>query len=596
MLEKDVQYIKGVGPTRANHFRRIEINTLKDLIEYYPKGYEDRTEMKKIIEFTDDSINLVSATLSTNVKNIRTRKKLTIQKAIISDETGSSHVIWYNKPYLVKQLKKGSRYYFYGKAKVNGAFFELQNPEVEEADITNKKSGKILPIYRLTKGVTQNILRKIVENALNEINTNIDKTNIYLNDIYSKDFLNKNKLIDINSAINNIHFPKTKDMAKKAKRRLTFDELFITTLMLFKLKNENKKEKGPSFKKEVLLSPVIDDLPFKLTNAQIRVLNEIEDDLEKDKSMDRLLQGDVGSGKTIIAILSSYKAVKSGYQVAMLAPTAILVMQHFDNFKKNLEKYGIKIDILKSGLKKKEKEDILLGIKNGDIDIIIGTHALLEEDVEFNNLGLVITDEQHRFGVKQREAIFAKGNNPNTLVMSATPIPRTLALILYGDLDISIIDELPPNRKEIKTIALNYRATEKIYNFIETELVKGRQAYIVCPLIEENEELDLNSVEEIYEKYKNHFTKYNVSFMHGKMKDVEKDEIMLKFKQREIDILVSTTVIEVGVDVPNANIMVVENAERFRTCTITSIKRKSRTWRISIILYLKKRRWIYSYK
>lgn len=575
MFKKEVQYIKGVGPARAKHLKKIEINTLKDLIEYYPKAYEDRTEIKQIIELSNDVPNLICATLSTYVKNITTSKKLTIQKAVISDETGSAHVTWYNKPYLLKQLKRGSKYYFYGKVKVKGAFFEVENPEVEELSLNNKKSGKILPIYRLTKGITQNVLRNIVKNALNEIN-NINKNENVFKDFYTKEFLEENKLIDLKSAINNIHFPENKEKVKKAKRRLKFDELFIITLMLFKLKNKNRKEKGPKFNKNINLNNIINELPFKLTNAQLRVLNEIEDDLEKGKSMDRLLQGDVGSGKTIIAILSSYKAVKSGYQVAMLVPTSILVMQHFDNFKKNLEKYNIKIDILKSGLKKKEKEDILNKIKNGDIDIVIGTHALLQENVEFKNLGLVITDEQHRFGVKQREVIFAKGNNPNTLVMSATPIPRTLALILYGDLDISVIDELPPNRREIKTIALNYKATEKIYQFIETELEKGRQAYVVCPLIEENDELDLNSVEEIYKKYKNYFTKYNVCFIHGKMKETEKDEIMIDFKEGNIDILVSTTVIEVGVDVPNANIMVIENAERFRSCTITSIKRKSR--------------------
>lgn len=591
MIEKSVQYVKGVGPTRAKQLQKMEIYSLKDLIEYYPKIYEDRTEIKKIIEILNDFPNLVCATLSTYIKNINTKKKLTIQKAIISDDSASAHVTWYNKPYLVKQLNKGSKYYFYGKAKVKNAFFEFENPEVEKIDIDNKKSGKILPIYRLTKGITQNVLRKIIKNGLEEINKNIEEANLFYEDFYSKDFLDKNNLIDLRTAINNVHFPENQEKVKQAKRRLKFDELFLVTLMLFKLKNENKKEKGPKFDKRVSLNEVINDLPFKLTRAQLRVLNEIEDDLEKDKSMDRLLQGDVGSGKTIIAILSSYKAVKSGYQVAMLAPTAILVMQHFENFKFHLEKYGIKIGILKSGLKKKEKEEILANIKNGDIDIIIGTHALLEEEVVFNNLGLVITDEQHRFGVKQRETIFAKGNNPNTLVMSATPIPRTLALILYGDLDISIIDELPPNRKEVKTIALNYRATEKIYQFIESELIKGRQVYVVCPLIEENEEINLNSVEEIYEKYKSYFNKYNVHFIHGKMKDIIKDEIMFDFKQGKIDILVSTTVIEVGVDVPNANIMVVENAERFGLAQLHQLRGRVGRRRVSVILYIKKRWW-----
>lgn len=563
MLEKNIQYVKGVGPKRAEKFNKIGINNLKDLIEYYPTDYEDRTEIKKIIELNDNSVFPIKAELKTKVSSIMkytrgTRRRLTIQKATIGDESGTANVTWYNRPYLVSQLIKGNEYYFYGKAKINFAHFEILNPEIEEVEKDDVRAGKLVPRYGLTPGLTHNILRNTIMNALLEV----ESSNV-LEDFYTTEFLKQNNLIDLKTAIRNIHFPENKEILKKARRRLIFDELFIISLMLFHFKQENKKGDGPKFDENISLNNVVNDLPFRLTSAQLRVLDEIENDLESNLSMDRLLQGDVGSGKTIIAILAAYKAAKSGYQSAILAPTVILASQHLINFKNFLEKYDINIALLISSLKKKEKEEILENISNGKIDIIIGTHALLEEEVEFKNLGLVVTDEQHRFGVKQRETILTKGRNPNTLVMSATPIPRTLALILYGDLDISIIDELPPNRKEIKTISLNYKATDKIYSFIETEVKKGRQTYVVCPLIEENEELDLNSVEEIYDEYKKRFKKYNVGFMHGRMKDSEKDEIMLNFKEGKIDILVSTTVIEVGVDVPNANIMVVENAERF---------------------------------
>lgn len=325
-------------------------------------------------------------------------------------------------------------------------------------------------------------------------------------------------------------------------------------------------KKGITFDKNVKMSDVINTLPFKLTKAQLRVLQEIDENMESEKSMNRLLQGDVGSGKTVVAMISAYKAVKSGYQAAILAPTAILATQHMVNFEKMLNQFDIKCELLISGISKKKKEDILERLKNGEIDILIGTHAMLEENVEFKNLGLVVTDEQHRFGVKQRTKIAQKGQNPDVLVMSATPIPRTLALILYGDLDISIIDELPPNRKTIETFAVTNRMEERINNFIKKQIDEGRQAYIVCPLVEESEEedTDLKAVTTLYEKCKEEtFSDYRVEYIHGKMRPKEKDEIMEKFKNKEIDILISTTVIEVGVDVPNANIMVIEDAERF---------------------------------
>lgn len=381
--------------------------------------------------------------------------------------------------------------------------------------------------------------------------------------------LKEYKLEEINKANQNIHFPKEFEDFKKARRRLVFEELLTTQLALLQLKNNNLTDKkGITFDKNVKMSDVINTLPFNLTKAQLRVLQEIDENMESEKSMNRLLQGDVGSGKTIVAMITAYKAVKSGYQSAILAPTAILATQHFNNFTNILDKFDIKCELLISGIAKKKKEEILQRLQNGEIDILIGTHAMLEENVIFKNLGLVVTDEQHRFGVKQRTRIAEKGQNPDVLVMSATPIPRTLALILYGDLDISIIDELPPNRKTIETFAVSKRLEERVNNFIKKQVNEGRQAYIVCPLVEESEDEDssndLKAVITLYETcQKEIFPEYRVEYIHGKMRPKEKDEIMNRFKDGEIDILISTTVIEVGVDVPNASIMVIEDAQRF---------------------------------
>ena len=437
----------------------------------------------------------------------------------------------------------------------------MNAPVFDEIENSNN-TGKIIPIYPLTFSLTQNTLRKIIENGLQKVQEQggLPET---LPDYILKEY----KFENANKANYDIHFPKDFEDFKKARRRLVFEELLSTQLALLQLKNNNLTDKkGIKFNKNVKMSDVINTLPFKLTKAQLKVLQEIDENMESEKSMNRLLQGDVGSGKTVVAMITAYKAVKSGYQAAILAPTAILATQHMANFEKMLSQFDIKCELLISGISKKNKEDILERLKNGEIDILIGTHAMLEENVEFKNLGLVVTDEQHRFGVKQRTKIVQNGQNPDVLVMSATPIPRTLALILYGDLDISIIDELPPNRKTIETFAVTNRMEERINNFIKKQVDEGRQAYIVCPLVEESEEedKDLKAVETLYEKCKEEtFSNYRVEYIHGKMRPKEKDKIMERFKNKEIDILISTTVIEVGVDVPNANIMVIENAERF---------------------------------
>lgn len=470
---------------------------------------------------------------------------------------GSGIVTWFNQPYLKDKFIIGNKYKFFGKVSLKAGRVMFNSPVFDVGEKV-QNTGRIIPIYPLTYNLSQNNLRKIMEEAIKIVYGNLQET-------LPQYLIKQYNLEDINNATKNIHFPKEFKDFNIARNRLVFEELLSVQLALLELKNNYITEKkGIQFDKNVKMSDVINTLPFKLTKAQIRVLEEIDENMESDKVMNRLLQGDVGSGKTVVAMCAAYKAVKSGYQAAIMAPTAILATQHLENFKKILDKLNIKCELLISGITKKKKEDILNRLKNGEIDILIGTHAIIEDNVIFKNLGLVVTDEQHRFGVRQRAKIAEKGNNPDVLVMTATPIPRTLALILYGDLDISIIDELPPNRKKIETFAVNKNMTERVNNFIKKQIDEGRQAYIVCPLVEENEEMDLKSVEALYETYsKEVFPQYKVEYLHGKMKQKEKDDIMERFKNGKIDILISTTVIEVGVDVPNSNIMVVENAERF---------------------------------
>lgn len=456
-------------------------------------------------------------------------------------------------------MKYGKKYRFFGKISNKYGKIDLTSPVFDEIEKKNN-TGKIIPLYSLTFSLSQNTIRKIIENGLKDVEEDGG-----LKETLPQYILNEYKLEEINKAIETVHFPKEFADFEIARKRFVFEELLSTQLALLQLKNSNLKDhKGISFSKDAHMSDVINSLPFNLTKAQLRVLEEIDKNMEQDKSMNRLLQGDVGSGKTVVAMISAYKAVKSGYQVAVLAPTAILATQHLENFQKILEKFDIRCELLISGITKKKKTEILEKLQNGEIDILIGTHAMLEENVTFKNLGLVVTDEQHRFGVKQRTTMAQKGENPDVLVMSATPIPRTLALILYGDLDISVIDELPPNRKKIETFAVTKALEDRVNNFVRKQVDEGRQAYIVCPLVEESEENDLQSVISLYEKCKTEvFPNYRIEYIHGKMKQKEKDDIMERFKNGEIDILISTTVIEVGVDVPNSSIMVIEDAQRF---------------------------------
>lgn len=557
-LDKEVQYIKGVGPTRAVLLQKLNIYTLEDLITYYPRTYEDRGKVTKIYALQDGEESLIEATVVSKMSENRVRKNMTIYKLIVRDDTGTCILSWFNQTYLKHKFIIGNTYKFYGKVSIKAGKIEMNSPVFDDEN-TNKNTGKIIPIYPSTYKLTQNTIRGIIQNGLAEV-----KKENGLEETLPEYIKKKEKLEEINQAIENIHFPKTFEDFEKARKRLVFEELLSMQLGLVNIKNEYEKGKGIAFSKEVSIEEIIQKLPFTLTNAQKRVLAEINEDMEKEIAMNRLLQGDVGSGKTVVSIIASYKAVKSGYQAAIMVPTSILAVQHLESFQQILEPYGICCELLISSITKKKKEEILQNLKQGKIDIVIGTHALLQENVEFAKLGLVVTDEQHRFGVRQRATLSSKGKNPDVLVMTATPIPRTLALILYGDLDISIIDELPPNRKKIETFAVGKSMEQRVNHFIKKQIQEGRQVYVVCPLVEEDEEQKLNSVIELSQKYqKELFPEFCVEYIHGKMKAKEKDRIMQDFKEGKIQILISTTVIEVGVNVLNASIMIIENAERF---------------------------------
>ena len=559
-LKQSVQYVKSVGPAKVSLLNNLNIFTLEDLLTYFPRDYEDRSKTKSIADLINGEEVTIEAKVVSEVNINRIRKNMTVLKTIVEDNTGRCTITWFNQTYIKQHIKRGETYKFFGKAINEFNHFEMRNPVFDKID-SSKNTGKIMPVYPTTYKLSQTAIRQAIENALNMTKGKLEET---LPDYLLKEY----NLLDLQNSLEQIHFPTDAEHRMQARKRLVFEELLTMQLALLELKGSSEKSKGIVFDKNAKMSDIINILPFKLTKAQLRVLAEIDSDMESEKTMNRLLQGDVGSGKTVVSIISAYKAVKSGYQVAIMAPTAILATQHMEEFSKILAPLGIKCELLLGATTAKNKKDILERLQNGEINVLIGTHALITENVTFKNLGLVVTDEQHRFGVKQRTAIAAKGNNPDILVMTATPIPRTLALILYGDLDISIIDELPPNRKKIETYAVTKQMEERINKFIKKNIDEGRQIYVVCPLVEEKEEdentKELRAVKEWTKIYKEQiFPEYRVECVYGKMKPKEKDEIMKNFKEGEIDILVSTTVIEVGVNVPNANIMVVENADRF---------------------------------
>lgn len=556
---KSIQSVKGVGEARARHFNRLGIYNVEDMITHFPREYEDRGNLKSIAMLEDNEACAFEGVISSGVSESRPRRGLSIYKVVISDGTGSVTATWFNQQFIKNVFKVGEKYVFYGKIAKRNKRLEILNPVYEKSDGGEMKNTcRIIPVYPSTEQLSQNIIRSIINNALELASGKLEE-HIPL---WIK---NKYHLSELNYSIQNIHFPKSDEDFKNSRYRLVFDELFLLQLGLLSMKNaleENKK--GISFKSVESLKDFICNLPFKLTNSQKRVFEEIERDMESEKVMNRLVQGDVGSGKTILAVLALFKAVKNGFQGTLMVPTEILAEQHFFSIKPIMEMCGINVALLTGSQLKKQRSEVMEGIESGKIDIVIGTHALIEDNVKFNRLGLVITDEQHRFGVKQRALLSRKGDNPDILVMTATPIPRTLALILYGDLDISVIDELPPGRKPVHTYAVDESMRERINNFIRKNVSEGRQVYIVCPLVDESDQVDAKSAMEMADRIARHdFSDLSVGLIHGKMKPKEKEEIMRGFAEGRIGILVSTTVIEVGVNVPNATVMIIENAERF---------------------------------
>lgn len=556
-LNKDVQFVKGIGPKKAQKLNKLGIFTLKDLIYYFPRQFEDRNNFKKIFELQNDE----KATIRVVVIGIEIsnpRKGMNITKIDVKDDTGYAKLVFFNQNYIKDRFKPGDTILVFGRVKKEFKNIELSSCEIEFLTNSPKKTFKIIPTYPLTYGVSNREIIGIIKIVFSDPNLEIKE---YL----PNRIIEKYKLCSLDYAIRNIHNPTSKEALKISLYRIIFEEFLILQLGLFAFKNGIEDIKGIKFRENKILDNILTSLPFKLTGAQDRALNEIIKDMNSSNSMNRLVQGDVGSGKTIVALLALSYCVLNGYQGALMAPTEILAQQHYLSFADTLKDFGIKIELLVGSLTKKQKEKVLDKVKNNEVDILIGTHALIEDSVEFNKLGLVITDEQHRFGVRQRNKLSSKGYNPDILVMTATPIPRTLALILYGDLDISIIDELPPGRQSIETIAINKKKRDNVYNsLVRNEVKKGRQVYIVCPLVEESETIEAKSAIHLVEELKNqYFSDLKVGLLHGKMKSSEKDSIMKSFKNKELDILVSTTVIEVGINVPNATLMIIENAERF---------------------------------
>ncbi len=556
ILKESITNLNGIGAERETLFNKIGIYTIEDLIMYYPRDYQDRDKIIKICECEDNTFVYIKAKIMKKPEIIA-KGFLKIIKTVISDSTGNIEVVWFNKVYLKNALKEGNEYIFWGKVYKKLNKLTLESPEYQHIDDKNFIGNSILPIYKSTKKLSQKMLRNYIKICLDNYLDCIE-------DYFEEKFLKDNNLCTKKYAIKNIHFPENKESFFIARRRLVFEELFFTQLSLYIIKGDNKKTNNNFKFNDLNIEDILEKIPFKLTNAQNTVLNDIIKEISNGNLLYKLIQGDVGSGKTILALILSYLAIKNGYQSVIMAPTEILATQHFESFKNIFDNFNINTVFLTSGLKKRDKLKTKLDIEQGNAQMVVGTHSLIQEDIKFNNLAMVITDEQHRFSVKQRNDLFKKGCNPHMIIMSATPIPRTLGLILYGDLDISIVDELPPGRQKIETYYVNSSYRERFFNFILKELDKGRQAYIVCPAIDESDDLNLNSVIEYTKKIKDsYFKNYRVEFLHGKMKSNIKQEILRDFYNGSIQVIVSTTVIEVGINVPNATIMLIENAERF---------------------------------
>ena len=546
----DIRFLKGVGEKRAELLRKKGIDTVGALLRFYPRAYLDWQNITPISECHEGENVCVRAEITSPVKTANIRRGMTLYKFSAADDSGVIEVTLFNRKYLAENLREGRSYLFYGKLGYGITLRQMSSPEIMPAEYMG-----IEPVYAATEGLSSKTIEKILKNAL----VYTDR----MQDAIPDGIRQKNGLCDFKTALKSIHFPLERQALESAKRRLVFEELFVLQTGLLFLKRRRRALAGCTVKKN-LLEEFKMTLSFKLTGAQERVINECLSDMMSPRPMNRLIQGDVGSGKTAVAAALMYISAGNGFQSALMAPTELLAEQHFKTLCKITENSGIKCALLTGSLTKKQKDEVKAGLKSGEIKVAVGTHALLTDDVEFESLGLVVTDEQHRFGVGQRGRLSSKGNNPHTLVMSATPIPRTLGLIIYGDLDISIIDEYPAGRQKIATYCVDSSYNARVYNYIKKFIAEGRQAYIVCPLVDENEALGIKSASEYYEELsENQFKDYTLGLLHGKMKPKDKENVMRRFAAGEIQLLISTTVIEVGIDVPNAALMVIENAERF---------------------------------
>jgi ATP-dependent DNA helicase RecG len=563
-LNSPVTSLFGISKGRASQLKRLGVETIGDLLYLFPRRYNDFSKLKTINKLRyGEEVTIIGTIWDTNVRE--TRSGMKIVTSIISDGTATISATWFNQPYLAKSLRPHRKIVISGKVGQYLGRLVFQSPEWEPFEEKLTHTARLVPVYPLTKGLSARWLRNLMKRT-------VDYWSRRLPDYLPQKLRERRGLMDLETAIYQIHFPDSKEKLKQARYRLSFDEFFLIQLGVLRQRNIWKSQRGRALSiDEELINSFIRSLPFSLTNAQRRVLREIVDDLRSDKPMSRLLQGDVGSGKTVVATAAMLLTVASGSQAVMMAPTEILAEQHYrtiTDLLANLELRGglsqLSIRLLIGSLKQAEKERIRQEIASGEAQIVIGTHALIQEGVKFKDLALAVIDEQHRFGVLQRASLRQKGVSPHVLVMSATPIPRTLALTIYGDLDISCIDELPPGRKEIKTRWLLPTERERAYAFLRSQIEKGRQAFIICPLIEESEKIEAKAAVEEHRRLQEEvFPDLKLGLLHGKMRAEEKEAVMGKFYRGELDILVSTSVVELGIDVPNATVMLIEGAERF---------------------------------
>ncbi|UYJ13791.1 MAG: ATP-dependent DNA helicase RecG [Lachnospiraceae bacterium] len=555
--DQSIETLKGIGEKTAKLFEKVGIRTIDDLLHYYPRGYDTYGEPKAIGELSEDETGTVEGFLKSGATGVHVNG-LSIVQATISDMTGKLRLVWYHMPYLKNTLRPDSHFIFRGRVirKKNG--LTMEQPQMFKPEAYEELLSSMRPVYAQTKGLGNKMITSAVEQAL--------AFRTLERDYLPAGLRIANELAEYNFAIEHIHFPSNEEELKFARKRLVYDEFFFFLLAVRHLKEKRQNVQSPfHMEKQDECRKLLADLPYRLTNAQLRTLEEVLKDLKSGSVMNRLIQGDVGSGKTIIAVLALLAACENGYQGALMVPTEVLARQHFESVTELFEKHGVdkKVILLTGSMTAKEKRIVYEKVVSHEADIIIGTHALIQEKIVYDNLALVITDEQHRFGVAQREMFGNKGQMPHVLVMSATPIPRTLAIILYGDLDISVIDELPANRLPIKNCVVDKSYRPRAYRFIENEVKNGRQAYVICPMVEESEMIDAENVLDYTKILRQNLPGIRVEYLHGKMKGKEKNKIMEEFAAGEIQVLVSTTVIEVGVNVPNATVMMIENAERF---------------------------------